>query len=94
MTNPHADWDIPVDPDTDAVGDRGYGEESVHQDILPDQDQGDDSSEVSTGVHEFDDPEEHSYEYDPGDYVGTDSDQWNELGFELPHVRNPREDYG
>jgi hypothetical protein len=86
MTNPHANWDLPVDPDTDAAGDRGYGNEGFEHDTLPDQDQGTNSSEVSEGQTEFD---VRDREYDDGDYVGTDFDQWHELGFDLP--RNPRE---
>jgi hypothetical protein len=76
MTNPFRSWDLPVDPDTDAAGDRGYGDTGLQETTLPDQDQGDNSSETEFDVH---DPE-----YDDGDYVGTDSDQWNQLGFDLP----------
>jgi hypothetical protein len=76
-------WDIPGDPDTDAAGDRGYGEEEVHDTDLPEDHQPDNNSEISTGEFEFDTGKAGD-EYDPGDYVGTDFDQWNRLGIELP----------
>jgi hypothetical protein len=41
-------WDLPVDPDTDAVGDSGYGDEGFDDATQPESDQGDDDSDVGS----------------------------------------------
>ncbi len=91
MINYQGNWDIPVDPDSGAAGDRGYGDEGLDHDTLSDEYQGDNDSNVEDGQHtddnmaDIDDgySQSHLLDYDKNDTEENDFDEWRELGFDL-----------
>jgi hypothetical protein len=86
MRDPYDTWGIPVDPDTDAAGDRGFGVDPIQPNDVPESESPDITSDEQGVQHEYDDPNITGRTNDPGDYVGTDFDQWRHLGYELPDI--------